>query len=261
MRHAANLGATAVTFDLWQTLIFEFDGSAISVKRRKLRSEYVAEILAEAGEPVDPADIGPLFLQLSAEITAGHDRGIDSRFDVWVGRLMELIGPGMAARIGAAGLDAVGQVIDRAFIDSPPNLLDGVLELLDLLSDRGIKIGLISNTGLTSPSAYRQWFSQVELLDKFDQISLSNELEIAKPTARIFDVTVGALGVAASSVLHVGDNMHTDVAGAAEAGLATVWVRGGIKSPLKTSHRPDYTVDSVLELMPVIDDWLTTLDG
>ena len=40
----------AVTFDLWQTLIFEFDGSAKSDARRKIRADYGAKVLAELGE-------------------------------------------------------------------------------------------------------------------------------------------------------------------------------------------------------------------
>ena len=61
--------------------------------------------------------------------------------------------------------------------------------------------------------------------------------------------------------LHIGDNMHTDVAGAAAVGMSTGWVRGGIDSPVNTSYDPDYTIDSMVELLPAVDRWLATLDG
>jgi hypothetical protein len=43
--------------------------------------------------------------------------------------------------------------------------------------------------------------------------------------------------------------------------MSTVWVRGGIDSPVNTSYDPDYTIDSMVELLPAVDRWLATLDG
>jgi HAD superfamily hydrolase (TIGR01509 family) len=252
---------TAVTFDLWLTLIFEERGSASSIRRRQLRSEYMADVLAEMGVSVDQEAVGKAFLELAGEITAGHDRGLDSRFDVWIERWMKRFDPGLVDRVGSAGLKAVGRAIDRAFVESPPHLLEGSLELLDALAERSMKTGLISNTGLTSPDAYREWFERIGLLNKLDHISLSNDLAVAKPARKMFDLTLNALGVPPARTLHVGDNRHTDVAGAAAVGMSTVWVRGGVGSPVDTSQEPDYIVDSIVELLPVVDKWLGTLDG
>jgi len=38
-------------------------------------------------------------------------------------------------------------------------------------------------------------------------------------------------------------------------------VRGGIDSPVNTSHEPDYTIESVADVLPVVDRWLATLGG
>ncbi|MCZ6539247.1 MAG: HAD family hydrolase [Chloroflexi bacterium] len=249
----------AITFDLWQTLIFEGDGSARSRQRRELRSESTVDALSGRGQSVDREAVNGAFMELGEQIAAGHDRGLDSYFDVWIERLIERLDPGMADRIGATGLEAVGRVIDQAFTDSPPQLLEGSLELLDALSARGLKMGLISNTGLTSLGTYEQWFRKIGLLGRLDHISLSTDLALAKPAKTIFDLTLNALGVLPARALHVGDNMHTDVAGAEAAGMSTVWVRGGFASPVNTSQDPDYAVDSVLELMPVVEQWLETL--
>lgn len=220
----------------------------------------MADVLAAMGVSVDQEAVSEAFLDLAGQITAGHDRGVDSHFDVWIERWMKRFDPGLADRIGSAGLKAVGRAIDRAFVESPPHLLEGSIELLDALSARGLKIGLISNTSLTSPDAYRRWFEQIGLLNKLDHISLSNDLAVAKPARKMFDLTSSALGVPLARTLHVGDNLHTDVAGAAAVGMSTVWVRGGVKSPADTSHEPDYVIDSVVELAPVVDKWLGTLD-
>ena len=169
-------------------------------------------------------------------------------------------GDGLADRIGEDGLKTFAEVIDQSFIDSPPQLLGGADDLLASLSSRGLKIGLISNTGLTSPATYRDWFSQIGILDRFEYLAFSNGEAVAKPNRKIFDNTLTALGVLPERTLHVGDNLHTDVAGAAAIGMSTVWVRGGFETPVHTETEPDYTVNSVLELEPVVEQWLQTLD-
>jgi HAD superfamily hydrolase (TIGR01549 family) len=252
-------GPAAVTFDLWQTLIFEFDGSATSFTRRKIRAEYGERALSEFGETVGRETIERKLAELSREITSGHDQGFDRHYEDWVRLLADRIDRDLPDRIGPAGLRVFAREIDRSFIESPPQLLDGAKEVVNVLSGSGLKIGLISNTGLTSPETYKEWFSQIDLLDNFDYLAFSNGFAAAKPSKKIFDATLAEIGVPPPRALHVGDNMHTDVAGAAAAGMSTVWVRGGIESPVNTSHEPDYTVDSVTELIPVVERWLGTL--
>ena len=88
----------------------------------------------------------------------------------------------------------------------------------------------------------------------------SNDLAIAKPNHLIFDVTLEALGVKPRRVIHVGDNIHTDVAGAAAAGITTVWVSGTTQTDLPFAVKPDFTLQTILELLPVVDRWLESLD-
>ena len=251
----------AVTFDLWQTLVFESDGSSRSGIRRKIRADYGEAALSQLGESVSRETIDGALRDLSEEITVGHDEGFDRTYDEWVAHLIGRIDPDLARRIGQAGLDTFGAVIDQSFIESPPQLVDGAVDVLASLSSSGLKIGLISNTGLTSPATYEKWFSTINVLSSFDYIAFSNGLAVAKPSRKIFNATLSLLGVEPARALHIGDNMHTDVAGAAAAGMSTVWVRGGIDSPVNTSYDPDYTIDSMVELLPAVDRWLATLDG
>ncbi len=249
----------AVTFDLWQTLIFEADGSAKSNARRVFRTKHSVDELALLGEHVDAAVVDQLFLSLSDEITEGHDHGLDHQYDEWILKIFDRISPGVESRVGTAEVIRIGRVIDRTFIESPPLLLEGSVGVLEAIARKGVKIGLISNTGLTSPELYREWFELQGILDKFDFLSFSNEQEVAKPNRAIFETTVAGLGVAADHTLHVGDNIHTDVGGAAAVGMSNVWVRGGIDSPVETEAKPDFSVDSILELPAIVDRWKDSL--
>ncbi|MBC8452837.1 MAG: HAD family hydrolase [Chloroflexi bacterium] len=174
--------------------------------------------------------------------------------------LIERLAPGLEDRVGRAEVMNMGRLIDRTFIESPPRLLDGAADVLRELVGRGLKIGLISNTGLTSPATYNEWFAQLGILDSFDFLAFSNAQQVAKPAPAIFETTLAEINVIASRGLHIGDNLHTDVGGAAAVGMSTVWVRGGISSAVATDVEPNFSIDSILELPGVIDDWLYSLD-
>lgn len=79
----------------------------------------------------------------------------------------------------------------------------------------------------------------------------------AKPEASIFLAACHRLGHAPELVLHVGDHVEADVAGAARAGLRSCWLRrddhaGGHAGWPFDDVRPDLTFDSLAGLA----DWL-----
>jgi HAD superfamily hydrolase (TIGR01459 family) len=51
---------------------------------------------------------------------------------------------------------------------------------------------------------------------------------LGKPHAQIYRMALDCLGVSPGRVLAIGDSLHTDIAGAEAAGLASLWVLGGI---------------------------------
>ena len=259
MSALVDLTNAAVTFDLWQTLVFEADGTATSMVRRESRSEQMVQWLSHLGVELELAVIREVFNALSSEITAGHDDGYDAPYEDWIKILVDRLAPGLAEQIGSAEIQHIGKLVDQTFLDTPPKLLDGTKELLGELRNRGLKIGLISNTGLTSPQTYSEWFDQLGILKGFDFLAFSNGQSVAKPDAAIFEITLANLGIDPERSLHVGDNMHTDVAGAGAVGMSTVWVSGGTNSPVETNTEPNYSVDSVIELPAIVDEWLASL--
>lgn len=253
--------ATGITFDLWQTLIFEVDGYANSKARRTARTERVVSELARNGVDLDRDVVRQAFADLSAEITSGHDHGLDRQFESWVSILIERLVPGFEDRAGKSAVARIAELIDATFVESPPVPLDGSDQVLSELVDAGHKIGLISNTGLTSPQMYRSWFADIGVLDYFDFLGFSNQQEVSKPDARIFMGTLEELGVTPERALHVGDNLHTDIGGAAAVGMSTAWVRGGITSPVELTAQPDYSVDSIIELPEIVEKWSQKLSS
>jgi putative hydrolase of the HAD superfamily len=93
------------------------------------------------------------------------------------------------------------------------------LSCLDALP--GTRFGIITNGDLTVQLAK---LSSLGILDRFEHVVASGELDFAKPDARIFEHAVALFGVSPADAAYVGDRFETDALGAARAGLTGVWV-------------------------------------
>ena len=149
--------------------------------------------------------------------------------------------------------DRIIAAADEPFIQSPPSVHEYALNLLKLLKDEGLKVALISNTGFTSATMYRRWFTQLGWLEYFDVTTFSNEACVAKPTASIFQMTLDELQRDPADAIHVGDQLHSDVMGANRVGMSTVWIKGHDDSDPAVT--PDYAIEDLTELPAVIDQW------
>ncbi len=118
-------------------------------------------------------------------------------------------------------------------------LYDGVLPLLDALRPR-YKVAAITNGNAD--------LDYIGIADRFDLI-LRASLDLpAKPADTMFCVALEAFGIAAHEMLHVGDSVTTDVAGAQRAGVGAVWFNPTGHMWREDAPRPDFTVASIDQL-------------
>jgi putative hydrolase of the HAD superfamily len=71
----------------------------------------------------------------------------------------------------------------------------------------------------------------------------------AKPDARIFAALREAAGVRAEEILHVGDDPITDVVGARQAGMQTVWLNRDARSWPVALAPPARTISTLAEIL------------
>ena len=123
-------------------------------------------------------------------------------------------------------------------------LYSDVIPTFDVLAPQ-FKLGLLSN-GNTYPE-------RCGLEGYFAFVVFSQDVQIEKPDRRIFEITAERAGCELAEMLHVGDSLENDVAGARNAGAYSVWLnREG--EPNDTEIRPDYEVASLTEI-PTILGW------
>ena len=85
----------------------------------------------------------------------------------------------------------------------------------------GVRFGIVTNGELE----YQAMKVSSVGLDRYIENTIaSGELGFAKPDARIFEHTCSTFGVPPASTAYIGDRLHTDAIGAANAGLTGVWL-------------------------------------
>jgi putative hydrolase of the HAD superfamily len=189
----------AVTFDAGQTLV-------------ELDTDMLYRRLAERDVHVDPARLD----------AAAPDAW--RRYDASVGHAPVPWKVFMDALLEGAGVRERAALVEWLWDEQPrKNLwrrpIAGMIELVDELRGRGVKVGVLSN----SEGKLAELFDEIGWGGRFDTVVDSGREGIEKPDRRIFERAAERLGVGVGDLIHVGDSRPADVDGALAAGARAVW--------------------------------------
>jgi HAD superfamily hydrolase (TIGR01509 family) len=120
------------------------------------------------------------------------------------------------------------------------------------LRQRGLRTGLLSNTNWPG-SWHDEILSDDGLLELIDVRVYSSELSHMKPHPSAFAALLDAVGTTADRAVFVGDRLHDDIFGAKAVGMRAVWIRNDLVPPYDVD--PDATIDSLSELIEIVDRW------
>jgi HAD superfamily hydrolase (TIGR01509 family) len=194
----------AVLFDAGDTLI-RLSGTGDQVVQR------AAVALGLDGlDPEEAASVWQRVLSRSStpdELGKGRDLSPARHREVWTALYAaagcDRLAPGLSAALYDVTVDAASW---EAFPDTLPTLR--------ALRDRGVPVGVVSDTGFD----LRPVFDALGLSPWLDAVVLSYETGVCKPHPAAFGAACDRLGVDPGDTLMVGDNPLTD-AGAVTAGL------------------------------------------
>ncbi|HET7488448.1 MAG TPA: HAD family hydrolase [Acidimicrobiales bacterium] len=208
----------AVTFDFWNTLVYELRGDL-----RSRRLEAWSGLLEERG-----------FALERVELEAVYDGAWEAYLASWEANEQFLAAEAaehIIERLGFTVPDDVRTQLVEAFggagATAELHLADGAEGCLRSLKDAGIKLGIICDVGFTPSHTLRDHLIRHGVLPLFDHWSFSDEVGAYKPSPVIFEHALEGLGgPAPSRVAHVGDIRRTDVAGALAMGMVAVRYTG-----------------------------------
>jgi HAD superfamily hydrolase (TIGR01509 family) len=194
----------AVLFDAGDTLI------RLSGSGEKLLHRAAAELGAG---PLDPDEVAKVWRRVldrsgtAEELAKGRDLSNARHREVWVA-LYEAAGcEGLAPGLSAALYElTVSADSWEAFPDTLPTL--------KALHDRGLRVGVVSDTGFD----LRPAMDLLGLSPFLNTVVMSFEYGMCKPAAKVFLTACDRLSVDPERTLMVGDNPLTD-SGAVAAGM------------------------------------------
>ncbi len=229
----------AITFDFWNTVMFEPEGGLESA-----RVDRWEQLLSEVGRPRPRADI-----------VAAHTAAVTDQQAAWRANEQYVTTDATAAMLEHLELDlspaevaAFDTVFVHAALGAGVRPCDGVATTLRRCHDHGVRLAIICDIGLTPATGVRALLTAEDLLDVFDVTVFSDEQGTYKPDVRIFEHTLSTLGVDPDAAVHVGDRRRTDVAGALDAGMGAVRYRA-VFDDLDANYRDaPFVIDDHREL-------------
>jgi len=231
----------ALTFDLWNTLISDKDYTDQRVKclNEALHGENIFR---------DQDEMRDAYI-------ASHDyahkiwRSENYRHTSAEERLNYIL-ERLSVKLSGNLKDAILEGFVEPVINDPPPLIEGTRETIASLSQR-YKMGVISDTGITLGKVLRKVLANYQVLGFFEATVFSDEVGYSKPHSLMFQTALKRLKVEPSETVHVGDLLHTDIAGAKAIGMKTAWLnRKGI--PNTGPHKPDCEIKTLPELISVL---------
>jgi FMN phosphatase YigB (HAD superfamily) len=210
----------AIALDLWGTLIVDAPGGG--QRRMRRREAWLTEAYERAGAGPGAAAAVPRAIRHAIDaLVVAHQSNIDLSGDDRLNavRCSMLEQCPDTVENDALLKELVGAVCESASWE-PPDIIEGVEAELEAMKQAGLRLAVVSNTGL-APGSYVGQALVARGFDRWiDHWIWSDDLLSWKPGPEIFQATLRALGTTAKQTAFVGDTPEADILGSRHAGFA-----------------------------------------
>ena len=131
--------------------------------------------------------------------------------------------------------------IHNVFSDAEPTLIK---------LRKNYKLALVTNG---ASDLQREKIQDSGLGKYLDEIVIAGDIGIRKPEPQIFNIVLSRIGVKNDEAIMVGNSLDSDIIGAQEAGIQTVWLNRD-KEKNQSDIKPDYEISSFSELEFILND-------
>ncbi len=204
-----------------KAILFDLDETLITTNTRP-RLAWRESIERHAGDDyaVDLHAAAEAVIHAARHFWSDQDRHREGRLDI--PKTMRHIVRSALSETTALDHEVLDRIADdyRAEQVRRTTFFPGVIETLEGLRGRGVKLGLITN-GAAEPQ--RAKVERFGLEPHFDHVQIEGELGVGKPEPAAYHHAVGALGTAIEETWIVGDNLEWEVAVPKSLGFHTIW--------------------------------------
>ena len=245
----------AVALDLWGTLIVDAPGGGR--RRQQRREALLTSAYERAGGGEGVAAAVPQAIRHAIDcLVEAHQRNVDlsgeERLDA-VRRSMRAQCPSIVE--DDALLAALEEAVCESAAWEPPDLIEGTAAELAALKAHGLRLAVVSNTGLAPGEYVERALLQRGFGAWIDAWIWSDAVRSWKPGAAIFQAALQALGTKAEETIFVGDTPEADILGAQHQHFAAA-IQVGPKATAEVT--PAYHLPSINGLTSLLqaEGWL-----
>lgn len=229
----------AVTFDLWDTLVHTRNYS-------EFRLPALNRQLMVNGVFLDEDELNEAYM--AGWRHSSHVIRVEGNRHVQTAEIVDRV-LSEVGLVDPPNRDEIVRMYEEAVLMDPPRLKEGVTETLTALSGR-YRLGIVSVTGVSAGRLMRNILERQGVLGLFEALAFSDELGYVKPDPRLFMAALEELGVEPGKAVHVGDSVKSDVLGARNAGMKTVWLK---TRDQKLVAEPDRVITRLTQLPETLE--------
>lgn len=186
------------------------------------------------------------------------DFGLKARLEDHVERPTVIIFHNVMTELGYPELPSefIGQAMRRFYKPSENHWIpkSSMLDVLDILRQRGTKLALLSNAG-NEHNVYRL-IEKARIEHYFDIILVSAREGMRKPDHGLYREIVERWNLAAEQIVMIGDSLEQDILGAKRVGMHTIWLMENVNTAenqaLAGKIKPDLIAGQLHEIPELI---------
>lgn len=231
----------AITFDLWNTLITNkfYSDTRLAFLTNFLETQGITRSFKMVQEA----------FSLAFNLPPRDLERIEYRHIYTMTRIEKMLEV-LNIEISEANKNLIKQKFEDAMLLDPPLLKTGVKHTLKKLSS-DYKIGLISNTGVSPGRIIKRVLEKYKILHYFQTTIFSDETGFYKPSSLMFETALKNLNCEPQNAIHVGDLLETDIKGAKESNMLTIWINISFSSQ-SMYIQPDFEIQQIPEVIEII---------
>ena len=238
----------AVFFDLGDTIPDLGEGRGDYEAILAVRVSRVYDILLQAGHPLP--DRERFCSTLARDSEERYQQALVDRRGLDIFDVLLWFCERWGLAVSDETIKTAGAAYCQAVTAARPLRL-GAQETLRALADKGLQLGLISNT-LQPGRFLDSVLSRHGLLDLFAVRVYSSDVRFAKPHPVIFQAALTALGLQPVEAVHVGDRLEADIAGAQGVGIKAVLISVAHRPEQRSTTIPDARIAELPDLLDVL---------
>jgi len=241
----------AVTFALWQTLIDENDQFHSEVMSRRARA--IVEIAEGSGRRVTLEAATGAYSDAAEVLEYSWYSGVAIDNGKRVQMINDLLGLGL----GVDQLDGLRRKLEATHSREGLTIVPGARDMLAALG-RHYRLIVVSDSWMTSSLEIRSALASAGISPFFESMYFSDQTGLTKQTGEGFHQALRPTGINPNHVVHVGDLVESDVAGAQRAQVAGTVLVTRVNHPVsyppdrRSNAVPTQTVESLEEVVHAV---------